>query len=345
MKSRKFSVILFVLFTMVLATACSENTESSQIVEPVILEDESDASVSEESDAVESGTAAVDYTTSAEEMTVAYTGESFEKSVFAVGGTYLYVCGLRDDTWFFGSMTQGEDQFQEFKLDVGDDMRAFNMFVDSQGRCHILWMSTEKIILQLGTFDQITYEKSCVTIINSEGEISETIDTTEFFAAEQMRPYYFIADSEGNYYCEEGTQIKVLSGEGSFIQTIECGGTVETLGIGASDTVYCIYLLDGKRYLGSVGSDSTIVQECELTESGSSYVCIAAGAEGNTLIYHQTNGVYSYDGSTLKEVISSEDLPISGESVEGFGFLADGRLCLMGTESNRVFYYVPTIAE
>lgn len=83
---------------------------------------------------------------------VPYQGEAFTKSVFAAGGEEIYLCGIKSDgTYFLGCMEEEDDVFREFEVSMDEGMRAFNMAVDAQGNCHILWMQRGIIIWKTET--------------------------------------------------------------------------------------------------------------------------------------------------------------------------------------------------
>ncbi|MCD8325416.1 MAG: hypothetical protein LUC90_01680 [Lachnospiraceae bacterium] len=348
---RLIAIVLTIAFTGTMF-ACSTGSGEEQSSSAVSNLDENN-SASENSDSEEKGTekAAVDGedesgSASGSDVSVVYAGENFTKSILAVGGSSLYVCGIRNDEYFFGYMEQEEDCFEEFTLNVSEGMRAYNMYVDSDDQCHILWFATEMVSLNGQELESVSFEESCITIIDSSGSILKCIDTTEFFQEEQAIPVSFAVDRKGNYWFGEGTRLVSISSEGSLNEKVECTDTVETVGVGASGLVYAVVRQeDGTRYLGNIFDDGTFQEEPSLPDAGSSYSCIAPGAdEVDVMVYHLTAGVVAYDRNTTKRMIIEEELPVTGESVIGYGFLADGRLCLMSydADGNMVFYYMDT---
>ncbi|MCD8130187.1 MAG: hypothetical protein LUE16_02730 [Lachnospiraceae bacterium] len=319
------------------------NEEEQGSTAEVVIEDGS--ADSESADSPDGDSADEGGESSGEDAAIVYAGEAFTKSVFAAGGNSLYVCGIRDGEYFFGYMEQEGDRFEEFSLDMDENMRAFNMYVDEENQCHILWFSTESVTVNGQELESIDYEKSCITVIDGAGNILKNIDTTEFFREEQMRPNSFVADRKGNYWFEDGAQLVSLSPEGELNEKVDCPGTVENVGIGAGGLIYAIYHEEGSRYLGNILDDGAFYREDQLPDVNSNYSYMAPGTKGvDLLIYHQSEGVYGYDRNTRKQVVKAEVLPITGEDVSGYGFLADGRLCLMssGTDGTIMFYYIHT---
>ena len=157
------------------------------------------------------------------ETAVSYTGEPFIKSVFAVGGEMLWLYGIKDDgNFFLGYMGKEEDVFQETDVSPGADMRAFNMVVDRQGRCHILWISVQKETIDGREFDRITFDRSCITIIDSSGKTEKEIQVSDIFSEEQGQPYCFVVDEAGNYYFENGMQLIQILPDGTQGGTFPC---------------------------------------------------------------------------------------------------------------------------
>ena len=147
-------------------------------------------------------------------VTVRYAGDPFIKSVFATGSDMLYISGIKSDGEpFLGYMEREADVFTEFTVDMDEGMRPFNMTVDEQGRCHILWMSVEKGEMDGQSFDYITYEKSIITVIDNKGNKEKTINVSDVFSEEIKRPTSFAVDSAGNYYFENEKIIQTLQQE------------------------------------------------------------------------------------------------------------------------------------
>lgn len=81
-----------------------------------------------------------------------------------------------------------------------------------------------------------------------------------------------------------------------------------------------------------------------LSPADALYLYLASGTDTELLLYNKAGGVYACDveAGTIEQRISGGELPVSGVNVNGYGFLGDGRLCLLTEENKKaVFYYVP----
>lgn len=280
------------------------------------------------------------------EIVVPYAGESFKKSVFAVGGNMIYVCGVKaNDDVFLGCMQQEETIFKEFEVETEADMRVFNMVVDGQNNCHILWMKVEECLLGEEKLNRITYEKSYITIVNNEGELVGKMDVSDIFRAEKKRPFCFAIDEEGNYYFENENKLIIISTDGTVKKSVFCEGWIEGIGRGKSGTVYCTYEKeDGKRKLAKLQEGIICICDVELPRSNAIYAGIYPGTDSELLLFNKENGVLSFDGNMIKERVTGVDLPVRGEMISGYGMLSDGRICILAQEreNRNIFYYIPS---
>lgn len=143
---KKAAICFLMVLVMSSLAACTKHSGQNMSENRIESEIESAKEVSSESEGTDEAVMSLtDVEVSNKSAIVSYAGENFVKSVFAVGNTMLYVCGIKaDDEYFYGCMQKEEDIFKEFTMEMDEGMRAFNMVVDEQGRCHILWMSVEK---------------------------------------------------------------------------------------------------------------------------------------------------------------------------------------------------------
>lgn len=279
------------------------------------------------------------------DLTVFYKGEDFVKSVFTAGATMLYVCGINPNgNYFLGYMQKEEDILHEFDVDIDEGMRVFNMAIDKQNCCHILWMSVEKYVLNGQSFDRITYEKSYITIIDSEGKLIKEIDVSEIFSSEQGRPFCFIVDEEGNYYFENDKNLVQILSSGTQGQVTTCKGKIEGIGMGRSGDIYCIYQKEsGERELARREESSIIPCDAEIPKADAIYAGIYAGTDSELLLFNKDSGIFIYDGKEVEVRVPGTELPVSGSRINGYGILSDGRLCIMTQEEgNTIFYYIPS---
>lgn len=278
-------------------------------------------------------------------LTVYYEGDDFVKSVFTAGGTMLYVCGINPNgNFFLGYMQKEEDIFHEFDVDIDEDMRAFNMVIDRQNCCHILWMSIEKYVLNGQGFDRITYEKSYITIIDSEGKLKKEIDVSDVFSSEQRRPSCFIVDEEGNYYFENDKNLVQILSSGTQGQVTACNGRIEGIGMGKSGDIYCVYQKEsGEKELARLEESGIVPCDTEIPRADAIYAGIYAGTDSELLLFNKDSGIFIYDGKEIEMRVPGTELPVSGSMINGYGILSDGRLCIMTQEEgNTIFYYIPS---
>lgn len=243
--------VLFLFLTGAFLVSCGDPvlTEDST-PEVIAVEIETEAS-GEEAEGMQEGErqegesreeipAAASAEVSDREVTVSYAGEAFIKSLFAAGGEMLWLYGVKDDgNFFLGYMGQEGDVFQETEVSPGADMRAFNMVVDRQGRCHILWMGVQKETVEGREFDRLTFDRSCITIVDSSGKMEKEIQVSDVFSEEQGRPFCFVVDEAGNYYFEDGMQLVQILPDGTQGGTFSCAGPICGIGIGKSGSIYC----------------------------------------------------------------------------------------------------------
>lgn len=278
-------------------------------------------------------------------IAISYAGEDFIKSVFAAGGNMLYVYGIKPNgNYFLGCMQKEGDIFQELDVDMDEDMRAFNMVIDKQNRCHILWMSVEKDVFNGQSFDRITYENSKITIVSSEGKLEKKIDVSGVFSSEQSRPLCFAVDADGNYYFENGKKIVQILPDGTQGKVIACDGIIEGMGTGKSGAIYCIYHKEsGARELARLEDGNIHPCNVELPNADAIYSGVYAGTDSELLLFNKDSGILAYDDEEVEIRVSGAELPVSRSMINGYGVLSDGRTCIMTqAEGTAIFYYIPS---
>lgn len=279
------------------------------------------------------------------EVTVTYEGEKFQKSVFCVGEKYLYICGINaQGKYFLGSMEKEATQFGVFPIEMDEDVRVYKMTTDEQDRCHVLWLGVQKVLMNNETVDLINFVKSYITIMNKDGEIQNTIDVSDVFVKEQAVPFCFTVDDLGNYYFENNTKIIKLSPDGSVACSISVNNPVEGIGCSKSGDVYCTYSNNaGIPLLGRIEGNELVSCDVTLPSVKAIYGNIESGVSSDILMYNKAGGIYAYniDKKIFELRVDAYDLPVSGEEVSGYGFLGDGRLCLLVQDDKETkFYYI-----
>ena len=280
-----------------------------------------------------------------QKVTVSYTGEPFQKSVFTVGSETLYVCGVKEDgNYFLGSMGKEEGLFREMDVEQKEGMRVLNMAADRQGRCHILWMSVEKVQTDNQERDRLTFDSSVITVVDSDGKTEKEIDLSDAFAKEKWGPSCFAVDDAGNYYfAKENRLIRILP-DGRQGEESACEGWIDGIGIGRSGSVYCtVEKEDGTIALEKLEEEGIRPWTENLPESNAIYAGIYPGTDSELLLINKEGGIFAvHDGGSIEKRVSPSELPVTGERIAGYGILADGRACILSQEQEKtVFYYIP----
>lgn len=347
MNMNKKIMLYFILFFIILVSVTGCTASSGENKDQAAVSDKTENST-DYSDIQKEGKENLSATaikTSEQDVTILYAGSDFIKSVFAVGENMLYVCGMKDDGEFFlGLMPEEGEVFQEFTVDVEEGMRAFNMTVDCYGKCHILWMSVEKQKINGQSFDSITFEKSCITVVNKEGVVEKEIDVSEVFSPKQPRPFCFVVDRDGNYYFENEKELIQITADGIQKEAVICDGRIEGIGIGKSGAVYCTYYTeDGERRVARLEKNYLDPCAVQLPEADAIYAGIYAGTDTEILLFNKANGVFACDENEIENRIPITELPVKGNEITGYGVLSDGRICLMEQgEGKTLFYYLAT---
>lgn len=275
---------------------------------------------------------------------VAYEGDLFVKSVFAVGSNYIYLCGLDEEKKYFLAGMKAEDAtFQKYNIDMPENMRVFRMAVDNEGKCHSLWLSVEDVVIGGQTFSQLSFQQGYITVMDITGTVESTIDISPIVAGKQINPYRFVVDCEGNYYIDHQKEILKIANTGELVATVFCEGIVESIGVGASGKIYSIY--NGENNVLNLGyiEDKKMVYCAEMPRFEAMYTNLCPGVNCELLLYNKAGGVLTFESNAVEAELKilGTDLPITGQGVVGYGFLGDGRLCLMGQENGITeFYYV-----
>ena len=355
---KKATICFLLIFTMMVSLlGCATDSWEGQSTNEALTESNNDTksmsdtgsleTIPTENESVDTEAVSLpDVEASDKSATIYFAGEAFRKSIFSAGSNMLYIYGIRTDgEYFLGCMQMEEDIFQEFTVEMDEGMRAFNITVDAQGRCHILWMSVEKYEAGNQTADRITYEKSCITIVDNKGTLEKEIDVTDLFSSGYRRPFCFVVDREGNYYFEQESEIIQIKKNGTLGTIIGCDGSIQGIGLGKSGAVYCTYQReDGERGLGKLEENTFFSYELQLPQSDASYAGIYAGNDSELLLFSKETGVFACDGEYIENRVSEAELPIKGADITGYGMLSDGRICILEqTDECTVFYYIPSV--
>lgn len=287
---------------------------------------------------------------SQERMTVEYAGDTFLSSCRVIGGDSIYLTGYQgeftgdsstSEDYFIGRIGIGQNQVQKFSQEIPEDMFALRGCVDGTGRCHILFVQKKD--------NGVTYEKTEIWTMNTQGEVEQTLDLTTFPEYDSLKqPWYWMAaDGQGTYYLGNNGGIWMLDGKTKGVWQYQPEGeSVEGVGIGKSGTVYGVFAnQSGERYLGEIRFAEETVTHCgdfPVNSMQPSFSVLQPGVNTELLLANKGDGVWSYGGGNLELTVPLEDIIGNGQDIDAMGFLADGRCCVMSYENkNYRFYYVP----
>lgn len=286
-----------------------------------------------------------------EKSVITYQGAPFMSSNRAIGGDSIYTTGFfgefdgdhpAEGSYFAGRIGIEEDTIQEFALEIPDDMFVYRSCTDERGRWHLL--SSQRIA------NKLTYEKSEIWIVDSQGELEEFIDVTESIKEWNSIPFWMTVDHQGNYYLlsnfADGSSLLMIDTTNqSATPLLLRGGSIDGIGVGRSGTVYGVFDQNGTTYLGSIDPYNGSVERCaDFPENGyrPSFSVLQGGVNTELLLANKGEGVWSYDGAELKLSVPLEELAGNGQDIMAMGFLWDGRVCCMVYENHEyVFRYVP----
>lgn len=221
-------------------------------------------------------------------------------------------------------------------------MRVITSVVDQKGYLHTLCIMVEQAEENGQIFSCITKEKTLICVYDVNGEEIETLDVTDIFREISQRPYCMDVDANGNYYFDNESEIIQIDSNGKLAARFSCDGIVDGIGTGRSGTIYCTYYVDGESSLAKLEEGSVITVIENLPKAAASYGEIYPGADAELLLLNKDSGIFAYTEGGIEERISSADYPVSGQNINGWGVLGDGRVCILTSADDIVFYYLPT---
>ncbi len=292
------------------------------------------------------GTAAVpEMALNPNEVTVTYQGMDYMSSCRTIGGDSIYSTGYQgkfdasnpaDGPYFAGRIGIEEDEIQQFSLEIPEGMFVYRGCTDSQGRWHLL--------LSQKTGNAVEADKKTeIWIVNREGELEQSFDITEC-VGESWFCIWMAVDNEGIYYFALNSGIRVINVTDQSVATLNFSGEIIGIGIGRSGALYGMFHVDGNYFLGMIDADSGSIEKCaDLAENNlnSSFSILQGGVNTELLLANKGNGVWSYDGTELKQELAFKDIMANGQDILDIGFLWDGRVCVMSYEGGKyVFRYI-----
>ena len=276
------------------------------------------------------------------EATVTYQGMDYVSSCRTIGGDSIYSTGFQgnipeEGPYFAGRIGIEEDEIQPFALEIPEDMFVYRGCTDSQGRWHLLLSQRNGNAAELD-------KKTEIWIINREGELEQSFDIAEYIG-ESWFCIWMTVDNEGVYYFALPGGIRVINVAEQSVATLQFGGEIIGIGIGRSGALYGMFNVEGNNFLGIVDTDSGSIEKCaDLVENNlqSSFSILQGGVNTELFLANKGNGVWSYDGTELKQELVFTDIMANGQDILAIGFLWDGRMCVMSHENGKdVFHYIP----
>jgi len=280
------------------------------------------------------------------ESTVIYRGTPFMSSCRAIGGDSIYSTGFlgefdgkqpAEEPYFAGRIGMEEDEIRQFSLEIPEDMFAVRGCVDHQGRWHLL--------LSQKAGETTGEKKTEIWVINRDGELEQSFDITECMKEGDGITDWIEAGSGGNYYFASGENILVIDAVNQTVKSLHFSGLIMGIGRGRSGALYGVFDVEGNQFLGIVDTDSGAIEKCvDLPENEMrpKFSVLQAGVNTELLLANKGDGIWSYDGTELKQELTSENIAADGQDILAMGFLWDGRACIMCYEDGHyAFYYEP----
>lgn len=275
------------------------------------------------------------------EVTVTYQGMDYISSCRVIGGDSIYCTGFEgtvpeEGPYFAGRIGMEEDTIQQFSLEIPKGMFVYRGCTDSRGRWHLLLSQRDSNAVEAD-------QKTEIWIVNRDGELEQSFDITEY-VGESWFCDWMAVNQEGVYYFAQAGGIRVIDTANQTVAPLNFGGEIMGIGIGRSGALYGMFNVEGNNFLGRIDTDNGSVEKCaDLTETlNSSFSILQGGVNTELLLANKGNGVWSYDGTELKQELVFSDILANGQDILAIGFLWDGRMCVMSYENGKdVFHYIP----
>jgi len=278
--------------------------------------------------------------------TITYQGTAFMSSYRTIGGDSIYNTGFlgefdgdhpAEGTYFAGRIGLEEDTIQQFPLEIPEDMSAYRGCIDSQGRWHLM-------VLQKSD-EAVTNKKTEIWVINRAGELEQSFDITNCMKESVRLPDWMEVDNNGNYYLASAETILVIDAMNQSVELLHFSGEIMGFGRGRSGALYGVFHVEGTDILGVVDPHGGSIEKCaELPENGirPKFSTLQAGVNTELLLANKGDGIWSYDGTELKQEMTLGDIVADGQDILAMGFMWDGRVCIMSYENGKyVFHYEP----
>lgn len=275
------------------------------------------------------------------EAMVTYQGMEYVSSCRAIGGDSIYSTGFEgnnpeEGSYFAGRIGIEENAIRQFSLEIPKNMFVYRSCTDDQGRWHLLLSQRNGNVAEPD-------KKTEIWVVNKEGKLEQSFDITEYIG-ENWSCDWMTVDNEGIYYFALPGGIRVVNVADRSVAAFTFGGEIIGIGMGRSGALYGMFNVEGNNFLGRVDTGSGSVEKCaDLAEPlNSSFSILQGGVKTELFLANTGNGVWSYDGTELKQELVFSDILANGQDILAIGFLWDGRMCVMSHENGKdVFHYVP----
>ncbi|MCM1561435.1 MAG: hypothetical protein NC123_18155 [Butyrivibrio sp.] len=263
---------------------------------------------------------------STERATATFEVGSFWELNLVVGGDSVYGFGRRqkgEKSILFQAGAE-DGTVRDFEVELEPEINVCAACTDSLGNLHMLL--SERGYL----------EWTEILVLDKSGQTISRIDVSDMKEETDIFNLCMTTGTDGNYYISYShdgkSSIQVMDSNGSRKEYFSLDVQLVGLGTGRSGQVYgMVYSQDG-QYLVMLKENGEI-ESCpngEFQDMPIIIDCLRAGVQCELLIGNGAYGAWIYEAGSLEQVVSADEMPYKGQDVEGFGFLNDGRLCIMG---------------
>lgn len=263
---------------------------------------------------------------STERTTAMFDAGSFWELNEVVGGDCIYGFGRRqkgEKSILFQVGTE-DGIVRDFEAELESEISVRAACTDSSGNLHIL-------LSERGDSEWteiLALDKSGQTI--GRIDVSNVKDETDIF------DLLMTTGTDGSYYIyythDGGSSILLLDSNGSRKEDFSLDVRLVGMGTGRSGQVYGMVYGQGGQYLAML-TENGKMEACPKGEfQGMPIVinCLRPGVRCELLLGNEAYGAWTYEAGILEQAVSADEMPYKGQDVEKFGFLNDGRLCIVG---------------
>lgn len=283
------------------------------------------------------------------EASVAYREPAFMCTARAIGGDSIYTAGFlgefsgdhpAEGPYFVGRIGIEEDQVRQFGLEIPEGMQVHRSCIDSLGRWHLLMR--KKTAGAEGMETEIW-------VINRDGQLERSVDITECAGdgdgTSLWRAWWMTIDNAGVYYFATEDTVIAINIDDLFVKPFHFGGEIKGIGMGRLGQLYGVFNVEGSDFLGILDTESGSIEKCvDFPENNMrpSFSVLQAGVDTELFLANKGDGIWSYDGAELKQMLTLENVVGNGQDILAMGFMWDGRVCVMSYEEGKyVFHYAP----